>query len=298
MAAVTSTTNGLVVLQQEEVVSLSPLPLNSTPPSNGSSLPSTILNNDLPSDPTLSPSVPIHAIVLVSVMLVVFLVVCSITSVLVCFTLKQRWLLRKHPATASQVEKKSTDCSDQGQPSVSVESSSASSKSVQSRQKKSLRFLLYKATEMYRQGNNSTTAITTPDKPPLRQSVSLPELHNRNAARSRTGNVLQMILPVMNANNDGTTAQAIGTLSPLSRCTLTTNDINNQLALVKKRIDTNSHVEERLPHRTISRKVSVHSAGWYERHQARQKAMASYAQLYLAAGATTPEPGTSPSTRL
>lgn len=297
--AVTNTTSGLAVMQQPEVVplsfpghgvpvvpSLSPAPQLDTP------------TNDLSIGPSSSPSVPVYAIVLMCIMLAVFLVVCSVTSVLFCFSLKQRWLLRNQAAAASQ-EEKGIDCKHWAKSPSSVETevpSSASSKTVQARQKKSLQFLLYKATEMYRQGNN-TAAMTIPDKPVPQRSSSLPDLHARNATQPGIGTMPQLLLPAVSTRSGHSTAQ-FATVRPISHLPMMKNDVNNKPIVVRPSKDTSSHLKEQIPHRTMPRKVSVHSVGWYEQYQARQKALASYAQLYLAAGAATPEPGTSPSTRL
>ena len=243
-----------------------------------------------------SETIPLYAIILILIALVVLVSVCSITMVLFFYTLCQRWLLKKQ-------ESKVKDRGPQELETKEVENVRIKrlprSHRVYPRWYKMPHNLSH---SLSRRGFDKSFSDVS--RPKLVRSVSLPNLSSlkeeQNITVSTTTNGLRnhlQLLPKKEQRN-----VLIATVKPLTTSTSLASDshMTAKPAIVSPPLTSKESLSSSLKAHPFTRHLSYRpqGVGWYERHQARQKSLQSYAQIYLAAGAKTPEPGMSPSTAL
>lgn len=247
--------------------------------------------------PPGSEEISIYAAVLLSLALCVLIVVCSITACFVCYSSRQRLLhMRKMERPHNDDEESSTSKPSQ-QPTVRPTLTNTHSRKIR-RSKSSVQLLMQKAVELSWQnqagGSIHTTPVKSKSKPSLKRSHSLSDIDTLKHCP-----VDSICTPSRTLSTSITSSKArVATVKPLTQ-TLTTprpplSPSNHKLT------NTDMTLDAKLENwkKTHPSQPASSGAGWYERHKLRQIALASYAQLYLAAGARTPEPGVSPSTKL
>ena len=239
--------------------------------------------------------IPIYAMVLLSLALILLIVVCTVTGSFFCYSSRQRCLQKTKPKMPTQGDEESIISKTSKPASDGPAMTYTHSRKIR-RSKSSVQLLMQKAAEISRQNHliNATQDDTAMSKCNLRRSHSLPDLTKlgQQSSTSSTAPVVTRYTIPTNITSNGTAR--VATVKPIShkRPTQSPTISNPQLTDETLDMKLDKWRKSWLPQPVKG------GAGWYERHKSRQIALASYAQLYLAAGAKTPEPGVSPSTKL
>lgn len=261
---------------------------------------STVRSSLTPTQPMqpLNPSeqtIPIYAMIILSLALVVLIAVCTVTASLICYSCRQRWLLKSSSKTPNQEDEESVTSKTSKQKTDGPSITNTHSRKIR-RSKSSVQLLMQKASEKSRQ--NQQTKITrdhiTNSKPNLRRSRSLPDLTDL-IQHSSTSSTAPLVSKYTSPTNITSKCSAqVARVKPISHRGPTHTPNSSEPKL------TDEILNMKLDNWRKSRPSQTFTGGdgWYERHKSRQIALASYAQLYLVAGAKTPEPGVSPSTKL
>ena len=237
----------------------------------------TVATNDpaVGTQPAVEPeSLPLYAMVLVLTTLTILVSVCSVTIVLFIYTARQRWILkqekkkdekREREEQASQEAKKETE----DKPDKPVHHYRRSRRSKLYQNRSTLQTLLHKVSELpaVEDKSNRTrnhSSLTADNK-------SDSSSNNTSSSSQKTRALVAMVRPIS--------------------CTPPGSDLL-KLGIQKKTTTTSQSTKP-----SSNNKKGL-SAGWYDRYQMRQKSLEAYAQLYLAAGANTPEPGAAATTTL
>ena len=239
---------------------------------------------------------PLYASILILIALVVFVSVCSITMILFFYTLCQRWLLKKQE---SKIKDGGPQEPVMKEPDNVRVKRLPRSHRVYPRWHKTPHNL---SLSLSRRGFDKSFSDVS--RPKLTRSASLPNLSSlkeepRTTVSTTTNgliNHLQM-LPKKEQRN-----VLIATVKPLTSSTSLASNCYTTAkpAVISPPLTSKESLSSSLKTHPFTRHLSYRpqGVGWYERYQARQKSLQSYAQIYLAAGAKTPEPGISPSTAL
>ena len=245
-----------------------------------------------------SQTIPVYAIVLLSLAFGLLIVVCGITACFVCYSSRQR-LLHKRKTNRPHNDDDESSTSKVSNPSTARPTMTNTHSRKIRRSKSSVQLLMQKAAEISRQNQTTNSAHNKPatSKSSLKRSSSLPDLATlRKCPTSNSTTAPSYILPTRITSRS---KAKVATVRPISRvCPPSkppaTPPSSTSCKVTDKSLDVRlENWRKAHPCQPVSS-----SAGWYERHKSRQVALASYAQLYLAAGARTPEPGISPSTKL
>ena len=244
--------------------------------------------------------IPVYAIVLLSLAFGALIVVCGITACFVCYSSRQRLLhTRKTNRPHNDDDDESSTSKAPNLPTTRLPMTNTHSRKIR-RSKSSVQLLMQKAAEISRQNQSANLEHNRPAKSnsSLNRSSSLPDLATLRQCpatstapsytlstriTSRSKAKVATVRPITHVCPPSKPPPPSPTLIPSTSCKVTDKSLDVRLEKWRK-----TH-----PCQPVSS-----SAGWYERHKSRQVALASYAQLYLAAGARTPEPGISPSTKL
>lgn len=269
-----------------------PIPLEQpqvrTTSSIGSPAPTLFPTEPLQSDE----AIPTYATVLLSLALALLIIVCSVTVTLFCYSSRQRILLMRRHKLPPKEDEESVTSKTSNQPQEKPSPTNTHSRKIR-RSKSSVQLLMQKAAEISRQGQLTSTTqdSSIKSKLSLKRSHSLPDLVTLRHSPTTSSSTPSNSIPTSITSNS---KAQVATVRPLNHNgpPPSPSAVNSRLTDKSLDIRLDKWRKAHLPQPVTG------GAGWYERHKSRQIALASYAQLYLAAGAKTPEPGVSPSTKL